>query len=174
MPRKRNWVWSGKQRKIADYLQSAAFDLKVDYVAGEGLTTRDLRTTGFRTRCLSGRSNKKALVAQSPSNRRRKRGRGGKEQRLHKYQEQLQCCSHVFVQLLWNYNIVGMLTNWASWIDRVVACCGSEKEFKLISICSLYAVKPTRQLSLSASKRKPSTASYQITSIQLMSYLNML
>ena len=39
------------------------------------------------------------------------------------FEEKPQCCSHL--QLLWNY-VVGMLTNWASWIDRVFADLSQE------------------------------------------------
>ena len=50
-------------------------------------------------------------------------GGGGKSKYFINFVEKPQCCSHL--QLLWNY-VVGMLTNWASWIDWVIADLSEE------------------------------------------------
>ena len=44
--------------------------------------------------------------------------------------EKPQCCSHL--QLWWNY-VVGMLTNWAIWIDRVIARIDLSQKFHRFS-----------------------------------------
>ena len=83
------------------------------------------------TRCLfcvrwlfvfSGMSRKIRLWQSSNFARWGKKGEGEKEgANIHKCCTKPQCCSDL--QQLWNY-MVRMLTNWASWIDTVVACWG--------------------------------------------------